>query len=113
MQLSTFLRQLDAMPTRIRHDRYEDKDILEFEKKDGYFPYIEFQAQPKDKKQLVYFDILNWDADGNDRYVSECFQNAHGFMKMFYLDSTNQFSTIDQINSRIHAFNMLMDSRKQ
>ena len=42
MLLKTFLRKLDIQPVKIRHDHYEDKDILEFEKKEGYFPYIEF-----------------------------------------------------------------------
>lgn len=42
MQLSTFLKHMEQQPVHIRHDNYEDKDILEFEKKDGYFPYIEF-----------------------------------------------------------------------
>ena len=84
MLLKTFLKRLVVQPTTIRHDAYDGKDFLKFEKHDGYFPYIEFQSTPKDGKQEVYIDVLNWDFD-NSKYISSKNSRTFDFVKIIDL----------------------------
>lgn len=111
MLLKTFLSKLEYTPVNIRHDNYEQKDIIIFKKVDGYFPYVEFQSIPKDKQQQIYFDILNWEFDPKEKYVTKLPQTSTGFMQLYSLSNDNQLSTIDSINDRLHVFYMLFKDR--
>ena len=89
MQLDTFLRKLETKPINLRYDHYEDKHVLEFEKRDGYFPYIELQAKPTNGKQKLYFDVLNWEMPKDERYVDKPFVQAKGFIMLSELRKDN------------------------
>ena len=110
MLLKTFIKHFIVQPIHIRHDSYDGKDILEFEKVDGFFPYIEFQSTPTNKQQVVYFDVLNWEVD-HDKYVSNNYPNTLSFMKIIKMSAENQLSTIDSINERLQAFYMMFQRR--
>ena len=113
MLLKTFLKRLCFQPLEIRHDHYDNKDILTFEKKDGFFPYVEFQSTPVDKQQDIYFDVLNWEPY-TEKYMSNCdLKSAAGFTKIYKLNAENTFSVIDGINERLQAFYMIFDSKHQ
>lgn len=49
MLLKTFLKRLEHEPESVRHDAYEQKDIVTFKKVDGYFPYIELYSKQDGK----------------------------------------------------------------
>ena len=106
MQLKTFLKRLVAQPTETRHDAYDNKDIMVFEKRHGYFPYIEFQSSPKDGKQEIYFDVLNWEVD-KSKYAIKANNHPIGFIMMLQLRNDNQMQVIDEVNERLQAFYML------
>ena len=101
MLLKTFIEHLIEKPESVRHDAYEDKDILMFKKIDGFFPYIEFQSKPIDKTQKIYFDVLNWEFEPKTRYVDKNIVNTLSFMKIFNLKKDNALSVFDCINERL------------
>lgn len=111
MMLKTFLKRLEVQPIDIRHDAYENKDILIFEKKDGFFPYIEFQSKPADKVQNIYVDVLNWNSiDTKQQYMNNdeiLKSNTKDFIYICQLKADNVFSVIDAINLRLRSFYML------
>lgn len=111
MLLKTFTKHLIVQPISIRHDSYEGKDILEFEKIDGFFPYLEFQSQPKDKTQIIYFDVLNWEIN-HDKYINSYVPNTLSFMLITKMTSNTQMSIIDAINERLQAFYMLFINKE-
>lgn len=108
MLLKTFLKKLVVQPKEVRHDAYDGKYMLEFEKIDGYFPYIEFQSVPKDGNQEVYVDVLNWDLQPQ-KYVSSINCNNASFMKVMHMSNGNQLSVIDVVNARLQAFYMMFN----
>ena len=110
MLLKTFLKRLEFQPIVIRHDNYDKKDILTFDNIDGYFPYIEFQSEPKNKQQEIYFDVMNWGKlVASQKYMSndDFKKTTKDFFLIQYLKPENQFSVIDKINTRLQAFYLL------
>lgn len=112
MLLKTFLNRLVIQPDSIRHDNYDNKDVLKFKSCEGYFPYIEFQTVPVNGVQEIYFDVLNWNVE-NSRYISKESTNTIDFIKLFKMSAENQLSTIDEVNKRLVAFYMIFNVKQQ
>lgn len=112
MLLKTFLNRLVIQPDNVRHDSYDNKDILQFKSCEGYFPYVEFQSMPINGVQEIYFDVLNWNIKNSRYVIKENMHNTVDFIKLIKMTAENKLSTLDEINKRLISFYMLFNDKQ-